>query len=151
SHRTLALRLRQWPIVARGRRLRRRSRRTSTCRGCRGCSRPATGLIGAAVGAAEGVSPRGGCTPTPRPCFAGALGRFRLALAHGLLERQPLSGNLGFRKRRLHAAQLGNQRGPCPLVKRTAALAGGAWVQSGNSASDQRVVIGHISSTVWLS
>ena len=53
-----------------------------------------------------------------------------------------------FGQRRLHAAQLGDQRGARPLVERTTALAGGTGVQSGDGAGDQRVVVGHLNSTM---
>ena len=52
------------------------------------------------------------------------------------------------RKRRLHAAQLRDQRGAGPLIERTAALAGGTGVQAGNGACDQRVIISHSSSII---
>jgi len=44
----------------------------------------------------------------------------------------------GLAHRRLHAAQLRDQRGDAPFIKRAAALAGGTGIQSGNSAGDQR-------------
>jgi len=80
--------------------------------------------------------------------LAGALGGFRFDFAHGFFQRQPLAGDLGFGKRRLNTAELGNQRGTGPLIERTTAFAGGTGIQSGDGASDQRVVIGHINSTV---
>ncbi len=53
-----------------------------------------------------------------------------------------------FTQRWLDAAQLRDQRGACPFVERTAALAGSTGVQSGNGAGDQRVVISHLCSTL---
>src|SRR6266699_5983798 len=75
---------------------------------------------------------------------SGALGGLRLDRAHGLFQRQPLPGDFGFAQRRLHAAQLRDQRGARPLVERAAAFSGGTGVQSGNGAGDQRVVISHV-------
>ncbi len=80
--------------------------------------------------------------------FPGALGGLGLDLAHGFFQRQPLAGDFGFAQRRLDAAQLRDQRGARPLIKRAAALAGGTGVQSGNGAGDQRVVISHLCSTL---
>ena len=71
---------------------------------------------------------------------------FGFDLAHGLFERQPLAGDFGFGQRRLHAAQLRDQRRARPLVQRTAALAGRIGVQPGNGAGYQRVIISHVSS-----
>ena len=47
-------------------------------------------------------------------------------------------------KRRIDAAQLLDQGGAGPLIKRTAALARSTRVEAGNSACDQRVVISHV-------
>jgi len=54
----------------------------------------------------------------------GALGGLGLDLAHGLFQRQPLPGDFGFAQRRLHAAQLRDQRGARPLIERAAAFSG---------------------------
>ncbi|MEA2866357.1 MAG: hypothetical protein QOE39_1072, partial [Bradyrhizobium sp.] len=80
--------------------------------------------------------------------LAGALGGLGLDLAHGLFQRQPFAGYLGFALGGLDAAQLRDQRGAGPLIERTPALAGGTGVQSGNSAGDQRVVVSHYCSTL---
>ena len=63
-------------------------------------------------------------------------------LEGGSLVRAKLEGA------RLNAAKLGDERRARPLVERTTALAGRTGVQSGDGAGDQRVVIGHINSTV---
>ena len=78
----------------------------------------------------------------------GALGGFGLDLAYGLFQRQPLAGDFGFAQRRLDTAQLRDQRGARPFIKRTAALAGSTGVQSGDGAGNQRVVISHLDSTL---
>ena len=80
--------------------------------------------------------------------IAGALGGLGLDLAHGLFQRQPLAGDLGFAQRRFDAAQLRDQRGACPFIQRTAALAGSTGIQSGNGAGNQRVVVSHFCSTL---
>src|SRR5258705_5811769 len=140
-------------------------RRTRTRRRCRGRQprrrRLARPRIGADVGAkriagagaiaasARSVTPgaRGvpGARSIPGPCSVpGALGGLGLDLAHGLFQRQPLTGDFGFAQRRLHAAQLRDQRSARPLVERAAALSGGTGVQSGDGAGDERVVISHV-------
>ena len=96
-----------------------------------------------AVGAAG--APERGALPERE---AWALGGLGLDLAHGLFQRQPLAGNFGFAQRRLHAAQLPDQRLARPHIERAAALAGGTGVQSGNGAGNQRVVISHLCSTL---
>src|SRR6266850_2473304 len=104
---------------------------------------------GAVAASARSVTPgaRGvpGARSIPGPCSVpGALGGLGLDLAHGLFQRQPLTGDFGFAQRRLHAAQLRDQRSARPLVERAAALSGGTGVQSGNGAGDERVVISHV-------
>ena len=105
---------------------------------------------GRGIGAAEGIAAARATAPAPPPDagVAGALGGLGFDLAHGLFQRQPLAGDFGFRQRRLHAAQLRDQRGARPLIERATALAGSTGIQSGDGAGDQRVVIGHINSTV---
>src|SRR5262249_13112856 len=66
-----------------------------------------------------------------------------LDLADRLLQRQPLAGDLGLVERRLHAAQLRHQRSPRALVERTAVLAG-VLVETGDSARDERLIVGHL-------
>src|SRR5207302_690146 len=78
----------------------------------------------------------------------GSWGGRGLDLADGLFQRQPFAGDLGFAHRRLYAAQLRDQRGAGPLIKRAAALAGGTGVQSGNGTRNQRVIISHNDSTM---
>src|SRR6267378_3379951 len=107
------------------------------------------GGAGAVAASARSVTPgaRGvpGARSIPGPCSVpGALGGLGLDLAHGLFQRQPLTGDFGFAQRRLHAAQLRDQRSARPLVERAAALSGGTGVQSGNGAGDERVVISHV-------
>ena len=111
----------------------------------RGC-----GVRRARIGAAEGVAATHRDTTARTRGLAGALGGFGFDLAHGLFQRQPLAGDFGFGKRRLHAAQLRDQRGAGPLIERTAALAGGTGVQAGDGACDQRVVISHIFSIMQI-
>lgn len=48
-----------------------------------------------------------------------AMGGFRLDLADGFFQRQTLAGDLGFGEGRLHAAQLGDQRGAGALIQGT--------------------------------
>src|SRR5258707_7093445 len=100
------------------------------------------------MGAAEGVAAARGTGAAGPRGLAGALGGLGFDLAHGLFQRQPLAGDFGFGKRRLDAAQLRDQRGAGPLIERTAALAGGTGVQSGNGAGNQRVIISHNDSTM---
>ena len=50
------------------------------------------------------------------------MGGFRLNLAYGLFQRQPLAGDFGFGERRLNAAQLGDQRGAGALIQRAPAF-----------------------------
>ena len=45
-------------------------------------------------------------------------------------------------------AQLRDQRGARPLIKRATALAGSTGIQSGDGAGNQRVVISHFDSTM---
>ncbi len=120
---------------------RRRDRLTSARRGC---------VARLDVGADAGAERISGAAAVGIACardFTGALGGFGLDLAHSLFERQPLAGDFGFAQRRLHAAQLRDQRRARPLIKRAAALAGGTGIQSGNGARDQRIVISHSDSS----
>src|SRR5467141_2954346 len=149
ERRTLAARL------LRRTRTRRRCRRRQARR--RRLARPRIGAdVGAKRIAGAGAIPasaRGvagtrevvGARSVPGPCgVPGALGGLGLDLAHGLFQRQPLTGDFGFAQRRLHAAQLRDQRSARPLVERAAALSGGTGVQSGDGAGDERVVISHV-------
>src|SRR5258705_8936471 len=148
ERRTLAARL------LRRTRTRRRCRRRQARR--RRLARPRVGTdvgakriagAGAIPASARGVAgTRGvvGARSIPGPCSVpGALGGLGLDLAHGLFQRQSLTGDFGFAQRRLHAAQLRDQRSARPLVERAAALSGGTGVQSGDGAGDERVVISH--------
>jgi hypothetical protein len=83
--------------------------------------------------------------------LAAALGGLGFDLSNRLFQRQPLAGDFGFAQGRLHAAQLGDQSGTRTLVERAPALAGRTGIQSGDGASDQRVIVGHINSTVHAS
>src|SRR5712691_6029085 len=98
----------------------------------------ARGVVGA-----RSVTPGARRVPGARS-VPGALGGLGLDLAHGLFQRQPLTGDFGFAQRRLHAAQLRDQRSARPLIERAAAFSGGTGVQSGNGAGDQRVVVSHV-------
>jgi hypothetical protein len=135
------------PIVARGRR-----RGRTLADGGRACGRRLAvgrrwgGVVGAGRGTAKVVAGAAGASPARG--VAGALGGLGFDLAHGLFQREALAGDLGLAQWRLHIAQLSDQRRARPLIERTTALAGGVGVQSGDSAGDQRVVIGHINSTV---
>ncbi len=86
----------------------------------------------------------GGGLRGSRRIDAGAAGGFCLDLADRLLEGEPLARDLGLLKRRLDPAQLRNQGGPRPLIKRAASLAG-IPVESGNSAQDQWLIVSHAS------
>ncbi len=130
------------PLVARLRRRRARAR-ALRCRWRRRFARP---RIGPGAGAERVAGAR--AIAAGARCVADALGGLGFDLAHRLFQRQPLAGDFGLAQRRLHAAQLRDQRGARPFIKRAAALAGGTGIQSGNSAGDQRVVISHLYSTL---
>src|SRR5439155_5307150 len=110
------------------------------------------GLGGAGAGAAEGIATAAAAgAATGARGLASTLGRLGFDLAHGLFQRQPFAGDLGFGERRLHAAELRDQRRARPLVERATALAGSIGVQGGNSAGNQRIVISHFNSTMRTS
>ncbi|BBZ97854.1 hypothetical protein F07S3_76870 [Bradyrhizobium diazoefficiens] len=131
---------------------RRRWCRTGARRSSRwGCGRVAFGGTGA--GAAEGIAAAAaaGAATTGARGLAGTLGGLRFDLADSLFQRQPFAGDLGFGERRLHAAQLCDQRRARPLIERATAFAGSVGIQGGNSAGDQRIVISHFYSTIRAS
>src|SRR5712671_3140389 len=156
ERRTLVARLRR-RTLARRRCRRRQARRRRLARPRIGANVGAERIAGAGAIAASargvagtrgivgarGVTARAPSVPGARS-VPGALGGLGLDLAHGLFQRQPLAGDFGFAQRRLHAAQLRDQRGARPLIERAAAFSGGTGVQSGNGAGDQRVVISHV-------
>src|SRR5690606_29485190 len=86
---------------------------------------------------------RAGCRLGARTFAAGALGRLGLDFAYRLFQSEPFAGDLRFAQRRLDAAKLGDQRRSRALVERTTALAGGAGVQAGDGAGNERVVVCH--------
>src|SRR5712671_5254539 len=156
ERRTLVARLRR-RTLARRRCRRRQARRRRLARPRIGANVGAERIAGAGAIAASargvagtrgivgarGVTARAPSVPGARS-VPGALGGLGLDLAHGLFQRQPLAGDFGFAQRRLHAAQLRDQRGARPLIERAAAFSGGTGVQSGDGAGDQRVVISHV-------
>ncbi len=118
----------------------------------RGIGRPRRGAGGGAeyIAGAGAVTRcvAGACCVPGAGSIPGALGGLGLDLAHGFFQRQPLAGDLGFAERRLDAAQLRDQCGARPLIKRAAALAGSTGIQSGDGTGNQRVVISHFDSTM---
>ena len=63
-------------------------------------------------------------------------------LADGLFERQPLSGDVRLRKRRIGRTQLRDKRGTRPLVERAAGFAG-ALAKPLDGTSNERLIVGH--------
>ena len=94
----------------------------------------------AALSAGGGTSGRGGGADRAGWSPRDAAGRFRFDLANRFLESEPLTGDVGFGKRRFYAAQLRDQGGARTLVHRPAGLAG---TLSDHGFGDQRVIIGH--------
>jgi len=65
-----------------------------------------------------------------------------LDLADRFFEPKPLPRDIGFRERRVHAAQLGDQRRAGPLVERAARLAG-AFAKPLDGTRYERLIVGH--------
>jgi len=99
-----------------------------------------------ALGALRGAALRGATLRGALACIAGALGSLRFDLAHGFFQSKPFACDLGFGKRRLHAAKLRDQRCARPLIERTTAFAWSIGIQGSDSFGDQRMVIGHFNS-----
>src|SRR5262249_20559222 len=73
----------------------------------------------------------------------GLASRLGLDLADRLFERKALARHVRFAQRRRDAAQLRDERRARSLVERAAGVAGVPF-QAGNSAGNERVVVGHI-------
>ena len=76
--------------------------------------------------------------------------RLQARLARGIgfdfadrfFQRQPLAGDIGFRKRRIDRAQLGNQRRACPLIESPACFTG-TLAKPLDGAGYERLIVGH--------
>lgn len=77
-----------------------------------------------------------------------ALCRLRLHLANRFFQRQSLTRDVCFIKRRRDATQLADKRGPGAVVQRTAILTR-VLVEAANRAGNQRVIVSHCTLLCW--